>query len=157
MKRNYYWVGREWPYRDVKPRIIAEQYVENVVGDDLLDYKMMCFNGQVRCSFVCTERHRKDGVKVTFFDRDWERMPFSRHYPTSDVRVAKPEQYEKMILLAEQLSEGMAFLRVDFYEVGRHIYFGELTFFPGSGFEEFTPVEWDYTLGSWITLPVKEA
>ena len=160
LKRNYYWSGREWPYKNVKPRIIAEKYMEEQssknVTSELMDYKLMCFGGKVKCSFVCTERYSKDGLKVTFFDRDWKRMPFERHYPQSKEIISKPYNYEKMILLAEKLSKGIPFVRVDFYEVNQKIYFGELTFYPGSGLEEFTPSEWDDILGSWIELPGKQ-
>lgn len=153
---NYYYRGREWPYKNVKPRIIAEQYMEDASSDELKDYKLMCFNGKVKCSFVCSERFSEDGLKVTFYDRDWNVMPFERHYPRSQCPIAKPSSYDDMVRLAEQLSKDIPFVRVDFYEVSGKIYFGELTFYPGSGFEEFEPFEWDKTLGSWIRLPIDE-
>jgi len=153
LKRNYFYSFREWPYKDVKPRILAEQYMADGFGDELNDYKVMCFNGKARCSFVCSERFTEDGLKVTFFDREWNVMPFERHYPRSQKPIPKPKTYSRMIELAEKLSANIPFVRVDFYEVNGIVYFGELTFYPGTGMEEFTPVEWDYTLGSWITLP----
>lgn len=119
---------------------------------ELKDYKLMCFNGKVNCSFVCTERASGD-LKCTFYDRLWNRMPFERHYDSSNTEIKKPQNYEKMIALAEKLSEGLPFVRVDFYEVHGKVYFGELTFFPGSGFEEFRPDAWDKKLGEWLTLP----
>ena len=119
---------------------------------ELTDYKLMCFNGKVRCTFTCTDRFN-GGLKVTFFDNDWNVLPFERHYPKSDKPIARPRQFEKMKELAEKLSKDIPFVRTDFYEVGDDIYFGELTFFPGSGFEEFNPESWDYELGSWIRLP----
>ena len=82
-------------------------------------------------------------------------MPFERHYPKSEKPIKKPVQYNQMIAFAEKLSHGIPFVRVDFYEVNGMVYFGELTFYPGNGMEEFTPVEWDYKLGDWITLPEK--
>ena len=91
-------------------------------------------------------------MNVTFYNREWERMPFERHYPASLTDFPKPDTYDKMIHLAEILSAGIPFIRVDFYEISRQIYFGELTFFPGSGLEEFTPEEWDYNLGELIDL-----
>lgn len=154
LKRNFFFFGREWPYKDVKPRIIAEKYMEDAGSEVLNDYKLMCFNGKVKCSFVCSERFSEDGLKVTFFDRDWNVMPFERHYPRSQCPIAKPSSYDDMVRLAEQLSKDIPFVRVDFYEVSGKIYFGELTFYPGSGFEEFEPFEWDKTLGSWIELPI---
>ena len=158
LRRNYYYsLGREWPYKNVKPRIIAEKYMSDESGisqdsGELTDYKLMCFNGKVRCTFTCTDRFN-GGLKVTFFDNDWNVLPFERHYPKSDKPIARPRQFEKMKELAEKLSKDIPFVRTDFYEVGDDIYFGELTFFPGSGFEEFNPESWDYELGSWIRLP----
>lgn len=159
LKYNYFFMGREWPYKDVKPRIIAEKYMENDGNDEaqgeLTDYKFMCFNGEVKCSFTCHNRYQEGGLKVTFYDRDWNVMPFERHYPRSIEGLPKPSNYEKMIKLAEKLSKGIPFVRIDFYESGGKIYFGEITFYPGSGFEEFTPTTWDYKLGSWIDLEKK--
>ena len=153
LKRNYYWSGREWPYKDVKPRIIAEQYMTDGVKEEIMDYKLLCFNGKQKASFVCSDRFSKDGLKVTFYDTDWEKMPFERHYPSSNVELDKPKSYDEMVNLAEKLAEKIPFVRVDFYEVLGKIYFGELTFSPGSGFEEFNPSEWDKNLGEWIELP----
>ena len=152
LKRNYYWSSREWPYKDVKPRIIAEPYMEDSKAHELIDYKFMCFNGKVKCSFTCSERFSKDGLKVTFFDKDWNVMPFERHYPVSKNPQKKPINYDKMIQFSEQLSKGISFVRVDFYEINGQLYFGELTFYPGGGFEEFTPEEWDYKLGDFLKL-----
>ena len=150
LKRKYYYIHREWPYKNVKPRIIDEKYMTNGDGEDLNDYKLMCFNGKVKTTFVCSDRFSKDGLKVTFYDTDWRRMPFERHYPASKTEIDKPQTYEEMVILAEKLAFGIPFVRVDFYEINGNIYFGELTFFPGSGYEEFTPEEWDKTLGNWI-------
>lgn len=152
LRNNLFWWGREWPYKNVPRKIIAEQFLEDETGD-LADYKFMCFDGEVKCSFVCSDRFSDNGLHVTFFDRDWNVMPFERHYPSVKEGLPKPQNYEKMIKLAEILSKDIPFVRVDFYEVNGQIYFGELTFYPGSGMEEFTPEEWDYTLGSWINLP----
>lgn len=150
---NYYYEGREWPYKGVKPRIIAEKYLEDMAQtSEIIDYKLMCFNGKVRCSFTCTERLSGD-MKVTFFDREWNIMPFERHYPKSKYEISKPGRYDEMIFLAEKLAKDIAFVRVDFYEVGGKLYVGELTLYPGSGWEEFTPAEYDEMLGSWLILP----
>ena len=149
LQRNFYAVGREWPYKNVKRRIIAEKYMED--GEqELKDYKLMCFNGKVYCSFVCSERENR--LKVTFYDRDWKRLPFERHYPAAEKDIPKPKQKKKMVCLAEILSKKIPFVRTDFYETNGQLYFGELTFFPGSGVEEFTPKEWDERLGKLIVL-----
>lgn len=157
LKRDYYLTHREWPYKNVKRRIIVEKYIEDSQLGSLRDYKLMCFNGKVKCSFVVTERFTEEGIKVTFFDEEWNVMPFERHYPKSGERISKPEKYDLMVELAEKLSDGIPFVRVDFYEVKGKVYFGEMTFYPGSGFEEFEPYEWDEKLGDWIDLTnVKE-
>lgn len=155
LRRNYYYSGREWPYKNVPPRIIAEQYMEDSETSELKDYKFMCFNGKVKCSFVCSDRFSHKGLHVTFFDRDWNVLPFDRHYPRVKEGLPKPINYIKMIELAEILSKNIPFVRVDFYEVNKKIYFGELTFYPGSGLEEFTPEKWDRILGDWLVLPKK--
>lgn len=120
--------------------------------EGLRDYKLLCFNGQVKMSFVCTERYATDGLKVTFFDKDWKRMPFERHYRASSAEIQKPLTYGSMIRFAEKLSIGIPFVRVDFYETKGRTYFGELTFYPGSGYEEFNPEEWDRKLGDCMQL-----
>ena len=153
LKTNYYKSCREWPYKNVRPRIIAEEFLDNISSVDLEDYKLMCFNGKVKCSFVCSERFSDLGLRVTFYDQDWNVMPFERHYPKSDNPIPKPQGYDEMVNLAEILSNNTLFSRIDLYYVNQRVYFGEITLFPGSGFEEFTPEEWDAELGNWINLP----
>lgn len=162
LKEDYYSTGREWPYKNVKRRIICEKYMTDngeestfTGTEELKDYKLLCFNGVVKCSFVCADRFTGKGMHLSFFDRDWKEMPFERVYPRISYEVPKPQNYDLMVSLAEKLSKDIPFVRVDFYESGGKVYFGELTFFPGGGYEKFTPVEWDYTLGSWIDLPDK--
>lgn len=137
----------------MKPRLIVE---ENLQSDEteiqINDYKLMCFHGKVKCSFVCSNRNSKGGLCVNFYDREWNPMPFERHYRRSKVEIEKPKNYEKMVELAEKLSKDIPFVRVDFYEERNKIYFGELTFYPGGGVEEFTPEIWDKELGSYIDL-----
>lgn len=155
LKRNFYWHGREWAYKDVKPRIIAEKYLgfKTKECDDIMDYKLMCFNGKVKCSFVCSGR-ASGSLKVTFFDTEWNAMPFERHYPKSCKLINQPKSWDRMVKLAEKISMGYPFMRIDFYEVGGALFFGEITLYPGDGFEEFSPLEWDYELGGWISLPL---
>lgn len=155
LKKNLFWWGREWPYKDVKPRIIAEAYMEDAQGR-LDDYKFMCFDGEVKCSFVCSDRFTGKGLHVTFFDLDWNVMPFERSHPAVKEGFPKPAQYEKMVKLAQVLSKDIPFVRVDFYEVDGKIYFGEMTLYPGCGFEAFQPEQWDGMLGSWLSLPEKK-
>lgn len=153
LQQDYYLTWREWPYKNVPRKIVCEKYMEDCHAHELIDYKFMCFNGEVKCIFTCSDRFSEDGLKVTFFDKDWNVLPFERHYPASKNPPRKPINYNKMIQFAEQMSKRIPFVRVDFYEINGQLYFGELTFFPGSGFEEFTPDIWDFKLGSWIKLP----
>ncbi len=165
LKQNFFYYGREYPYKNVKPRIMAEQYMENTrnyelkysnhdnTENELIDYKLLCFNGKVKVSFTCTEHNFSSGLKVTFYDREWNELPFERHYPKSSIPISKPHNYKKMVELAEHLSDGIPLLRVDFYEIQEKLYIGELTFYPGCGLEEFTPSSIDYEMGNWIEIP----
>ncbi|OMF32605.1 glycosyl transferase [Paenibacillus sp. FSL H8-0548] len=155
LKTNFYYNGREWPYKNVKPRIICEKYMVDELNKELIDYKFMCFNGEVKCSFVCLNRDLPSGLNVDFYDMDWNPMPFERYYSNSGTEISKPKNFDKMVEFAERLSKGIPFLRVDFYEVNGQLYFGELTFFPGSGFERFMPSSYDDLLGSWIDLSLQ--
>ena len=157
LKRRYYWVHREWQYKDVKPKIICEKYLKDDSLDGLKDYKFMCFNGEVKCSFICSNRNSQKGLNIDFYDMDWNLLPFQRHYPRSGILIPKPKNFDKMVEISERLSRNIPFVRVDFYETNGQLYFGELTFHPGSGYEEFTPESYDYLLGSWIKLPSKNA
>lgn len=155
LRRKYYYVHREWPYKNVKPRIIIEKYMEDDVTDELTDYKVMCFGGKAKMVFTCTERFG-DGLKVTFFDLDWNKLPFERHYPASKKNIPRPKNLDKMIELSEKLAKGIPFVRIDWYEINGKLYFGEYTFYPGSGLEEFTPEEWDKKLGDLLDLGLVE-
>ena len=154
---NYYNLWREWPYKNVKPKIIAERFMSSPGADDLTDYKFMCFNGEVKCEFTCTNRRSTEGLNVTFFDTDWNVLPFERHYPADKYEIEKPAMFSEMLYLSEVIAKDLkcSFVRMDFYEIEGQIYFGEFTLYPGSGMEEFSPVDWDYRLGSWLTLPEK--
>ena len=151
---------REWPYKDVKPCVFAEEYLEPDASEslptrdeiDLTDYKFMCFEGEPRCAFTCVGRAKGD-LRVDFFDADWRHMPFTRHYPNADASPAAPRRLREMQRLARMLSDGIPFVRVDFYEQADRIILGEMTLYPGSGFEEFDKEEWDERLGDWIVLP----
>lgn len=159
MNTDYYVKNREWPYSCVKKQIIAEKYIEDDSNNgNLLDYKIMCFNGKAKCSFVCTRRFTNEQMRVTFFDRDWKKMPFERYYHSEDKEIKKPESYELMLSLAEKIATAtkLPFARIDFYEINQKPLFGEITLFPGSGMEPFMPDKWDYILGKWINLPNKQ-
>ena len=152
LKREFYYVGREWPYKNVKPRIIAEKYLENKTANELIDYKLMCFNGQLKFTLICQDRYSDRGLHETFFDNEWNVMPFRRKNPLCEGEVKKPICFEKMKELAEKLSTDVPFLRVDFYEINGKPFFGELTLFPGDGFEEFVPEAYDEIIGGWLDI-----
>ncbi|MBQ6718906.1 MAG: glycosyl transferase [Oscillospiraceae bacterium] len=151
LKKDFYLRGREWPYKHVCPRIIAETFLDTE-DTELMDYKFLCFHGVPEMLMVCSSRTAM-GVNVTFLDLDWNRLPFERHYPAAPEPLSRPKSLNKMIDIAAQLSAGIPFVRVDLYEVHGQVYFGELTFYPGCGFEEFHPEEWDMRLGEMIQLP----
>jgi len=152
MKSNYFWSYRELPYKFIKPRLIIEELLEDEEDKEFKDYKVMCFDGKVWCSFVTHNRSSKSNMYVDFYNRNWERLPFIRRYKSSNIFIEKPYNYEEMIRISEELGKEEKFLRVDFYEVNRKLYFGEITLYPGAGFESFNPLEWDYKLGSYIDL-----
>ena len=150
LKRNYYWAFREWPYKNVKPRIIAEKYMVDESGTELKDYKVFCFNGKPKALFVATDRGIHQ-TKFDFFDTNFNHLPFMQHYPNNTEReITKPKGLEKMLVLAEKLTQDFKHCRADFYDINGQVYFGELTFSHFSGFEPFEPEEWDYKFGDWI-------
>ena len=155
MKISGYEKHREWPYKNVSRRIIAEEYLEpQPEMNDLPDYKFFCFNGQPKYCQVISGRNTKKSID--FFDNEWKHQPFRepKKYPNADIEPTKPKCLEKMWQLAALLAEGKAFSRIDFYEVKGQILFGEITFFPTSGLGVFEPEEYDAILGRMIHLPI---
>ena len=156
LKQDYYLFSREWPYKDVPRKIIAEKYLSDGSDKDLKDYKFMCFGGKTEMMFIVGNRWKKnEDITVDFFDPDFNRLPFSRDHDNSREVFVKPDNFNRMIELSEKLSQGFPFVRVDLYDLNGKIYFGELTFFPGSGFERFQPDEWDKKIGDMLVLPKK--
>ena len=152
-KHNYYYEGREWPYKNVRPKVFAEAYMEDEFGE-LRDYKFFCFNGQVKAMFIASDRQTEgEEVKFDFFDSDFNHLPFTQGHPNAMVQPSKPKGFDEMKRLASILSKGLPQVRVDFYDVNGHIYFGEFTLFHFGGMVKFNPLEWDYTFGGWISLP----
>jgi len=150
LKRNYYYLGREWPYKNVKPRIIVEKYMKDNKDTSMRDYKFFCFNGNPYCILLCNDRNTE--LKETFFDLNWKILPFKRPNHSIDTNIEKPHNLDKMIEFSKKLSLNIPFLRVDFYEINGNLYFGELTFYPAGGFSKFEPEEWDLKLGNLIDL-----
>ena len=146
LKRNYYYGYAEWQYKDIIPCIIAEKYLHDVNSEELCDYKFQCFSGKPYSCRIDIGRftdHRRN-----VYDMEWNLLPWQKgHYHNSDEAIDKPENYEEMVWVAERLSDGLRQVRVDLYNVGGRVYFGELTFTNGGGFEVFVPEEYDRVLG----------
>lgn len=155
LKTDLYVVWREWPYKNVPKRILAEQYIEpRPETKDLPDYKFFCFDGKVKGLFVATERQNPDEeVKFDFFDADFNHLPFRQGHDHATTTPKRPENFELMKKAAEQLSKGMPHVRVDMYDLGDKVLFGELTLFHFSGMVPFEPEEWDKRIGDLLTLP----
>ena len=154
LKSNYYLSGREWPYKEVKPRIIAEQYMEDSTTKELRDYKFFAFDGAVKALFIASERQTIGcETKFDFFDESFNHLDFTNGHPNATKTIEKPKCFDEMKMLASKLSKGIPHVRVDFYEVDGKVYFGEMTFSHWSGFVPFDPPKWDDIFGSWITLP----
>lgn len=154
LKRKYYCGNREWPYKNVKPRIIAEQYMSDDFGNGLRDYKFFCFNGEPKFMLVATDRFSKDTeTKFTYFDMDFKRLPFQHAGPSDNRELPKPASFDEMKELSKKLSSGIPHVRADLYEVNGKVFFGELTFFDSSGIKSYDPPEWDEIIGSWLELP----
>ena len=155
LKREYYWAHREWPYKNIKPRIICDKFMVDESGTALKDYKFMCFNGEPKIVQVMSER--RDGhYLLNHFDLEWNEIDIPRKSIKRNPQApVKPRNIDKMIEISKILSWDMPFVRIDLYETEEGIYFGEITFFPVSGFMDFEREEDDKLLGSWIKLPDK--
>lgn len=154
LKSDIYWTLKEWPYKDVKKRIIAEKFIDSEGHQDLPDYKFYCFNGDPTYCQVIRDRNTKE--TIDFYDMEWNHMPFVGLNPVAKnglKSVMKPKHLSEMVNICQKLATGIPFSRIDLYLVNEKIYFGEITFFPASGLGEFTPKEWNYTIGSLIKLP----
>lgn len=152
LSKSFYPIGREWPYLGVRPRIIAEQYMEDSELGELRDYKFFCFDGEPKAMFVASGRGA-GATRFDYFDTDFNRLPIRQHYPNTEGNVARPKTFDQMLEAAKKLSKGIPHVRIDFYEVDGHMYFGEYTFYHFSGFMPFDPPEWDRTFGDWLRLP----
>ena len=152
LKRNYYYGTREWPYKNVKPRIIIEKYITDESKKELKDYKFFVFDGKVKLMFIATDRNSQNETCFDFYDEKFNHLPFTNGHPNSLKKLNKPQNFEKMINLAEKIGRNMKHVRVDFYNVNGKILFGEITFYHWSGMKKFEPDEWDYKIGKLINL-----
>ncbi len=152
MHLDYYHQNREPIYRSLKLRILCERHLP-VDPDDVIDYKLFCLNGEPYFTFVCFDRRR--GLKMDYYDLDWNKHPIQKHYPISDILMPKPAHYDRMLEYARKLAAPFPFVRVDFYEAWDQIIFGELTFVPETGMGAFTPEIHDYDMDDALQLPVR--
>lgn len=151
LKRKYYYLYREWPYKNIQPRIIVEKYIQNNNGEELKDYKFFCFNGEPKVVLVCSNRF--SNMSKTFFDENWNVYDFTEGGHKKDESIEKPINFEIMKELSKKLAKNKSFVRIDFYDLNGTIYFGEITFFPSAGYEKFDPMNYDDFFGEMIKLP----
>ena len=152
LKRDFYAMTREWPYKNVPPRIIAETLLETTDNEDIKDYKFFCFNGRVE--FMKVDFDRQIEHHANYYDRNFKFLDFGEDVcpPIKERIIQRPANFKKMIELAEKISNNIRFVRVDFYEVNNRVYFGEITFFPDSGTGTFTPRSADMEIGKLLKL-----
>lgn len=156
LARNQFYLSREWPYKNVKPRIICEKYLESDPEFGLIDYKCFMFNGEFRYMLVCSNRFKDGGMRQSFYDINWNKMSVEQTGETSETReIPKPDQFDQMIECAKCLTVGIPVVRVDFIISSGVLYFTELTFFESGGRKPYIPQEFELQCGEWITLPPK--
>lgn len=153
LRNNYYWPEREWIYKNIKPRIIADKYLDDHTGKTLLDYKFWCFNG-VPTYMYCTVKDKE--IFENFYDMNFNPVNINHGFSRRSPEFSKPKNFDKMKEFATILSKDMPFVRIDFFEVEDHLYFGEFTFYDWGGARPFNTIEQDYELGSLIKLPIEK-
>lgn len=154
LKINYFYPSREWPYKEIKPRIIAEQYMVDESHTELKDYKIYNFNGEpelIQVDFGRFTHHERN-----LYSTEWEYIDEQIEYPkNSKVQIAKPDNLEEMLMCAKKLSKGLPSVRTDFYSINGKTYFGEITFYQEGGFGKFENESYERKLGDLIQLPIK--
>lgn len=157
LAEDYSAVLREWHYRDIPRKIIGEKYMKDENQNEksgIINYKISCFNGEPKYIYVSRNIEGKKNDRLSLLTPEWEKAPFTHNrYKAFDEIPPKPVNYEKMLEYSRILSEGIPYVRVDFYEIDAHLYFSELTFFVASGFTHYSPEESDAIIGSWLELP----
>lgn len=157
LRKNFYYRNREWPYKNVKPRIIAEKYLSVLESStELVEYKFFCFDGEPQIVLICKGEAHGNGRTNDFYTTNFEHIPVRLTYPNAREICSKPKTFDEMMSIVRKLSMGIPQLRVDLYDANGTIYFGETTFFHDGGFCKFSPPEWDKKLGEYIKLPNKE-
>lgn len=159
MKKDYFLEGREYPYKDVRHRIIVEKLlIADSDNTSVPDYKFFIFNGEPRMFFVAEGRFSKEGTRFTFYDMYWNELPIRAKGHVAEgahTSVKKPECWEEMKEIVRKLSIPVPFVRIDLYISENKLYFGEYTFFHDGGVVDFEPDEWNYKLGKMIEIPTE--
>ena len=153
LDQNFFYIGREWPYKNVVPRIIAEPYLEDKSDKELRDYKFFCFDGEPKLMYIASGRS-ENATTFDFYDLQFKHLNIKQKYPNSTRNIMKPNGFDEMIDLSKKLSKSFKHVRVDFYYVNGKVYVGELTLYPMSGFSPFYPSEWDTQIGDLLILPL---
>lgn len=157
-KYNGFWYGREYPYKDVPPKVFAEPYMEDAETHELRDYKLFTFNGKVKLLLIASDRQTPgEDTKFDYFDMEMNHLDIVNQHANAYVTPKPPKSFPLMKQLAETISKGLIHLRVDFYEVNGKVYIGELTLYHGSGLMKFSPDRWYKILGDWINLPTDKS
>ncbi|HHX70321.1 MAG TPA: glycosyl transferase [Gallicola sp.] len=152
LRREYFWFHREWPYKNIKPKIICEKFIVDESGEGLKDYKIMCFNGEPKIIQVISER-TEGKYYINHYDVSWNSIEISRKsHKENPIKIPKPVELEEMIRISKILSKNTSFVRIDLYRTDYGVFFGEITFFPVSGYMDFENDKYDYILGNWIEL-----
>lgn len=155
LRKNYYLQNREWVYKNLKPRIVCENFLVQNDGDELRDYRFFCFNGEPKFITVDFSITDKKKTRRNLYDLNWNVMDAEISYPKeTNIKVSKPEKLEEMIELSKKLSSGFPHARVDFYYIDNKIIFGEITFFHQSGMGKINPEEFELEMGNWLELPI---
>ena len=154
LRKNFFLSGREYPYKEIVPRIIAEKFmVDSNQTNGLIDYKLHFFNGECKAIMVCKNRFVSNKMEMDFYDSNWNHLDIKRGRTSNSSSINhKPEKLDYMISLGKMLAFDFPFVRVDFYIINNLVYFGEITFFPASGFTPFIPDKWDEIFGDWLKL-----
>ena len=155
LKRNYYFRFREWPYQAVKPRVIAEELLQNQDGSEVMEYKLMMFEGKVRFVIVCSGREQGT-LRCDYFDPEFQQLEIQDHYSHSEKKIEKPVCWDQMVEMAEKLAEDFILVRIDFYLVDDIPRFGEYTFYDCAGYVHYEPEDWNLKIGSWVHLPCED-
>lgn len=154
MKYDYLAYTREWVYKNIKPRVVIEEYMQDGDSLSLPVYKFFTFSGEPKIVQVIQGDKTKDET-IDYFDASWTRLNMRQNHPNSKTPLPRPECFDEMLRIAAKLSEGIPHVRVDLYQINGRVYFSEFTFYSDAGLAKFNPPEWDGILGSWLELPTK--